>query len=119
MVSIRSKKRKAARSVKRATVFKPVEDARLDRIAALLHAPKPDPVRPPKTEEDDAAMDKDVAMDEEKSALSKLQREEIMLSRNQFKKRVRARAASKKRIGSTKTAANGAGIMKKKAFKKK
>ncbi|KAI8833944.1 hypothetical protein HDU78_010703 [Chytriomyces hyalinus] len=121
MVSIRSKKRKAARSVKRELVFKPVEVARMEKIAALLHAPKPDPIRPPKPEEEeDTAMDKDkdeTTTPDEK--LTKLQREEIMLSRNQFKRRQKARAVSKRRGGSG-AAAKGVGVLKKKStFKKR
>ncbi|KAJ3223181.1 hypothetical protein HDU81_009364 [Chytriomyces hyalinus] len=121
MVSIRSKKRKAARSVKRELVFKPVEVARMEKIAALLHAPKPDPIRPPKPEEEeeDTAMDKDETAPGEGEKLTKLQREEIMLSRNQFKRRQKARAVSKRRGGSG-AAAKGVGVLKKKStFKKR
>ncbi|KAJ3250234.1 hypothetical protein HDU77_006875 [Chytriomyces hyalinus] len=119
MVSIRSKKRKAARSVKRELVFKPVEVARMEKIAALLHAPKPDPIRPPKPEEEeDTAMDKDETTTPDEK-LTKLQREEIMLSRNQFKRRQKARAVSKRRGGSG-AAAKGVGVLKKKStFKKR
>ncbi|ORY53190.1 hypothetical protein BCR33DRAFT_779512 [Rhizoclosmatium globosum] len=42
MVSIRSKKMKKFRTIKRETVFKPVEDARFEKIAALLNAPRPE-----------------------------------------------------------------------------
>ncbi|KAJ3013989.1 UNVERIFIED_CONTAM: hypothetical protein HDU68_000465 [Siphonaria sp. JEL0065] len=92
MVSIRSKKKKAFRTVKRQTVFQPVEDARFKAITDLLYAPRPEEEKPKATEEEKT----DDAMDQDQPKLTRLAREQIMLSRNQFKKRQRARSVSKK-----------------------
>ncbi|KAJ3059898.1 hypothetical protein HDU99_006138 [Rhizoclosmatium hyalinum] len=91
MVSIRSKKMKKFRTIKRETVFKPVEDARFEKIAALLNAPRPEEEKPKPAETEEKT---DMETDQPK--LTRLAREQIMLSRNQFKKRQRARSTSKK-----------------------
>ncbi|KAI9342866.1 hypothetical protein BDR26DRAFT_933378 [Obelidium mucronatum] len=98
MVSIRSKKKKAFRTIKRATVFQPVEDARFEQITKLLYAPRPEEEKTekPAVDEDDQAKDDGMDEDKEQPKLTRLAREQIMLSRNQFKKRQRARSVSKK-----------------------
>ncbi|KAJ3315530.1 hypothetical protein HDU76_002169 [Blyttiomyces sp. JEL0837] len=111
-VSIRSKKKKHFRTLKREQVFKPVEDARLEKLAkAQADAALRDPL-PVENAGDHNNNDNgnDNAMETENptlSTLTKAQREEIMLSRNQYKKRVRAKAAVKK--GGKGAAAGGKG----------
>ncbi|KAJ3130731.1 hypothetical protein HK100_007584 [Physocladia obscura] len=121
MVSIRSSKKKHFRAVKREQVFKPVEDARMAAIAKLLHAqPNDNPSLPSAEIADKGSIitadksnvdahknisdENDTGMDDgndetstEKPKLTKIQREKIMLSRNQFKKKQRARLDSKHR----------------------
>ncbi|KAJ3073737.1 hypothetical protein HDU98_000800 [Podochytrium sp. JEL0797] len=94
MVSIRSKKMKKFRTIKRETVFKPVEEARFAQIMSLLNAPKPEVEKPEVVEADEDDKMETEAVEEK--PLTKLGREQLMLSRNQFKKRQNARSSSKK-----------------------
>ncbi|KAJ3351294.1 hypothetical protein HDU83_009021 [Entophlyctis luteolus] len=120
MVSIRSSKKKHFRAIRRekasaSEIFKPVEDARLAAVARLLHAKEPaadsastedsrngegtadvtlDGSEKPKDVKKPETATETISLESVKS-LSKIEREKIMLSRNQFKKKQKARAASK------------------------
>jgi hypothetical protein len=104
-------------------VFKPVEDARIERLAKqeLIHQEKQ---KQEAAEKESLAATASSEMDVDSSVsssaapplktLTKLEREEIMLSRNQFKKKMKARSKSlavKKRGGNL-TSASKAGLVK-------
>ncbi|KAJ3150130.1 hypothetical protein HK101_001988 [Irineochytrium annulatum] len=97
---IRSKTKKAFRTLKRNEVFKKTEDDRLERLATKQADPLLCPALPVSELDtstmatDESAADATAKMETDEKPLTRKQREEIMLSRNQFKKKMRARSRS-------------------------
>ncbi|KAJ3220418.1 hypothetical protein HDU67_000085 [Dinochytrium kinnereticum] len=102
--SIRSKTKKHFRTIKREEVFKATEDARLARLAeaqAVVSAKPMDSDAPPASasapELTPAAEETDAMMTEISTPkLTKAEREKIMLTKNQYKRKQRAQSKSRK-----------------------
>ena len=122
MVSIRSKKKKHFRAIRREEVFGPVESKRLERLSKLqAEAALAPPIITSSNTTSSSSLDNntnsnssnsnDNAMETDKpiQKLTKAEREAIMLSRNQYKKKQRARAKS-----AAAAAASNRGISKRK-----
>ncbi|KAI8837535.1 hypothetical protein BC829DRAFT_405063 [Chytridium lagenaria] len=116
--SIRSKTKKHFRTVKRETVFQQVEDDRLERLAAaqaVIGETMTRDVKPTAAEVEAAAAAASDGMVTDKPKLTKEEREKIMMSRNQYKRKQRAQSQSKARKA---TASGGISKSKKKGGKR-
>jgi hypothetical protein len=113
--SLRSKTKRFNRTLKRAQVFLPTELARLERLAAkqaeiqdssvsaAAAAPDQENTMAMDSKEESNMMiedndnnDKKVSVEEEIQFKSRVERDQLFLSRNQFKKKMKAKSKAKK-----------------------
>lgn len=101
--SLRSKTKRAFRSIKRQNVFGPTEEARLQRLASKQASVPTESYPQPKPQEETAAATaateetETATMEQDPQPLTFATREERdahFLSRNQFKKKMRAKRAA-------------------------